>query len=198
MHSPRDAWALPRRALSSRQRPMHAAALVGLFAVAVAFGIRSDSPVAAEREATLKSGFVVPTAEHRFAAIGEIRSLPTLMQRAFQPGTDFTPMTTPQPGEWLAAACAAVHEALETPSPREPVVAAAGRGLEWSDAQPPTLVSCRRQARPGPAGRPPAEEQGATRSACWTPPRPGPAGASRRRPRRAAEPPDRRCRGPRP
>lgn len=102
MPSRPDDSAFRRFATGSRLLSMPGAALAGLVAVVIAFAVRSEAPVAAEKDPALKSGFVASTAEQRLAAIGKIDSLPAPMRRAFQPGSDFVPMTTPLPGQWLA------------------------------------------------------------------------------------------------
>lgn len=46
--------------------------------------------------------FRTPSAKERLAAIGGIRTLPPILQRAFTPGNDFTPMPMPGRRDWLA------------------------------------------------------------------------------------------------
>jgi archaemetzincin len=38
----------------------------------------------------------------RIKAIGSTAGLPQSLQRAFNPGNDFSPLESPQPGDWLA------------------------------------------------------------------------------------------------
>lgn len=46
--------------------------------------------------------FRTPSLEQRLAAIGDIRQLPPVLQRAFTPSADFVPMPMPGPRDWLA------------------------------------------------------------------------------------------------
>jgi archaemetzincin len=49
-------------------------------------------------------GVVTPDAARRLRAIGPIEELPTRLQRAFTPGSDFDPIPEPGPGDWLNVA----------------------------------------------------------------------------------------------
>lgn len=46
--------------------------------------------------------FKSPGKAERLQAIGSTQGLPETLRRAFDPGSDFEPMSTPNPGEWLA------------------------------------------------------------------------------------------------
>jgi archaemetzincin len=52
--------------------------------------------------AFLAMAFRPPNPEEALRAIGTTRGLPIILQRAFDPGTDFAPIPAPKPGEWLA------------------------------------------------------------------------------------------------
>lgn len=50
----------------------------------------------------LAMGFRPPTQRERLRAIGSTEGLPSTTQRALGPGTDFDPISLPNPGDWLA------------------------------------------------------------------------------------------------
>jgi hypothetical protein len=47
-------------------------------------------------------GFRPPTQKERLRAIGSTEGLPSTIQRALVPGTDFNPISLPNSGDWLA------------------------------------------------------------------------------------------------
>jgi hypothetical protein len=50
----------------------------------------------------LSMGFRPPIQKERHRAIGSTQGLSSTIQRALDPGTDFNPISLPNPGEWLA------------------------------------------------------------------------------------------------
>jgi archaemetzincin len=46
--------------------------------------------------------FRVPTQAEGISAIGDVKGLPVSLQHAFRPDTDFEPISSPKPGDWLA------------------------------------------------------------------------------------------------
>ena len=50
----------------------------------------------------LGMGFRPPTQRERLRAIGRTEGLPSTIQRALDPGTDFNPISLPNPGDCLA------------------------------------------------------------------------------------------------
>jgi archaemetzincin len=52
--------------------------------------------------AFLAMAFRPPNPEEALRAIGSTRGLPMILQRAFDPGTDFSLIPVPKPGDWLA------------------------------------------------------------------------------------------------
>ena len=52
--------------------------------------------------AFLAMAFRPPNPEEALRAIGSTRGLPIILQRAFDPGTDFALIPAPKPGDWLA------------------------------------------------------------------------------------------------
>ena len=51
---------------------------------------------------TLAMSFKPPTAAERTKAIGATEGLPEILKKALEPGDDFEPIPTPEPGDWLA------------------------------------------------------------------------------------------------
>jgi len=49
-----------------------------------------------------RKGFVPPNADQRLAAIGDLKTLPADLRKAFAPSDQFSPITAPASGEWLA------------------------------------------------------------------------------------------------
>src|SRR5687768_15283220 len=89
--------------------------LLALVAAAGCSSTRTEDPMSRTR-----TGFRVPSDETRRRAVGDLRSLPPSVARAFDPD-GFLPIPDPDPGDWLAEheeKAQTVAQFLESDPPR--------------------------------------------------------------------------------